>query len=69
LATTFFEQLYNGQRKSFSGGEDRVDKVVDDTKQNWLGFRLFSGSLGFHYPTEDEQYFEDEQNEMKKKEK
>jgi hypothetical protein len=69
LATTFFDSLTLMDKENLlEKFEDRVDKVVDDTSGIGWGFHdyLVEVWVSF-YPTEDEQYFEDEQNETEEK--
>lgn len=69
LATTFFDSLTLMDKENLLAKfEDRVDKVVDDTSGIGWGFHdyLVEVWVSF-YPTEDEQYFEDEQNETEEK--
>ena len=65
LASTFFDSLTLMDKENLLAKfEDRVDKVVDNTGGIGWGFHdyLVEVWVSF-YPTEDEQYFEDEQNE------
>jgi hypothetical protein len=69
LATSFFDSLTLMDKENLlEKFEDRVDKVVDDTSGIGWGFHdyLVEVWVSF-YPTEDEQYFEDEQNETEEK--
>lgn len=69
LATSFFDSLTLMDKENLlEKFEDRVDKVVDDTSGIGWGFHdyLVEVWVSF-YPTEDKQYFEDEQNETEEK--
>jgi hypothetical protein len=69
LATTFVDSLTLMNKENLLDKfEERVEKIVDDTNGIGWGFHDFLVQVWIDfYPTEDEEYLEDEHNETKEK--
>jgi hypothetical protein len=69
LSTTFVDSLTLMNKKNLLDKlKDRVGKVVDDTSGIGWGFHDYLVQVWVDfYPTQDDEYFEDDQNETEEK--